>query len=401
MFYAVLFSLLLALAIAQCPTTDEITVDFEQDADGNALAPGTIITNQFENLPIGVTITGVSGDSPSQPAMLFDSSNPSPGDEDLGTPNEASGGPGVGDGGADTNMAALGNVLILSEDGSSAVPDDSAAGGTIEFVFAQPISLLSMDVLDIDMENWKIQTFNADDVKLSSTNAIDPGDNSFQRVDINQDNVTRALVTASSSFAISGFSFICDECPNDCNKLTPGVCGCGSSEMDTDGDGSPDCEDLCPEDPDKTEPGLCGCGVGDLGAEHACDCANQVCDCTDVCSTSKVCLCEDFEVCIDVTLECILEIILDLGVFTVDPGQGPRKRQTVEKTTLVLDRQNDEFSVTYDEDMATVTKYEAVKVGTVSSGEQNKVSSITGSTNGGVREVVSLLLIALIAVLMM
>lgn len=32
---------------------------------------------------------------------------------------------------------------------------------------------------------------------------------------------------------------------------------------DTDGDGTPDCEDGCPADPNKTDPGFCGCGVKD------------------------------------------------------------------------------------------------------------------------------------------
>ena len=49
-----------------------------------------------------------------------------------------------------------------------------------------------------------------------------------------------------------------DLCPNDPAKTEPGDCGCGVSDIDSDADGTPDCDDLCPNDPAKTEPGDCG-----------------------------------------------------------------------------------------------------------------------------------------------
>lgn len=54
-----------------------------------------------------------------------------------------------------------------------------------------------------------------------------------------------------------------DGCPYDINKSSPGVCGCGVSDLDTDGDGTPNCNDACANDPLKTAPGACGCGVAD------------------------------------------------------------------------------------------------------------------------------------------
>ena len=51
-----------------------------------------------------------------------------------------------------------------------------------------------------------------------------------------------------------------DECPDDPNKTSPGICGCGTPDTDSDGDGTPDCNDGCPNDPNKTSPGTCGCG---------------------------------------------------------------------------------------------------------------------------------------------
>lgn len=42
----------------------------------------------------------------------------------------------------------------------------------------------------------------------------------------------------------------CDLCPDDPDKIEPGICGCNVPDIDTDGDGTLDCNDECPEDPD-------------------------------------------------------------------------------------------------------------------------------------------------------
>ena len=58
-----------------------------------------------------------------------------------------------------------------------------------------------------------------------------------------------------------------DGCPLDPNKVSPGICGCGTADLDQDSDGTADCNDGCPFDPNKTTPGLCGCGVADVDAD--------------------------------------------------------------------------------------------------------------------------------------
>jgi hypothetical protein len=58
-----------------------------------------------------------------------------------------------------------------------------------------------------------------------------------------------------------------DQCPSDPNKTTPGACGCGVADTDSDGDGAPNCMDSCPGDTGKTSPGLCGCGVADTDSD--------------------------------------------------------------------------------------------------------------------------------------
>ncbi len=69
-----------------------------------------------------------------------------------------------------------------------------------------------------------------------------------------------------------------DGCPNDPNKTSPGICGCGVPNTDSDGDGTPDCLDGCPNDPNKVNPGACGCGVPDTDSD-----GDGTPDCVDEC----------------------------------------------------------------------------------------------------------------------
>jgi len=71
-----------------------------------------------------------------------------------------------------------------------------------------------------------------------------------------------------------------DLCPNDPNKVAPGQCGCGVADTDSDGDGTADCLDLCPNDPGKVAPGICGCGVSDADTD-----GDGIVDCNDNCDT--------------------------------------------------------------------------------------------------------------------
>lgn len=58
-----------------------------------------------------------------------------------------------------------------------------------------------------------------------------------------------------------------DLCPDDPDKTSPGTCGCGSPDDDSDGDGFFDCLDGCPSDPAKEDPGACGCGFADVDSD--------------------------------------------------------------------------------------------------------------------------------------
>jgi hypothetical protein len=69
-----------------------------------------------------------------------------------------------------------------------------------------------------------------------------------------------------------------DQCPANPLKTEPGACGCGQADIDSDGDGTMNCNDLCPYDPDKTGPGACGCGVADTDSD-----GDGTPDCNDQC----------------------------------------------------------------------------------------------------------------------
>jgi len=73
---------------------------------------------------------------------------------------------------------------------------------------------------------------------------------------------------------------IVDKCPDDPEKTDPGICGCGVSDKDSDGDKLPNCQDVCPLDPQKQELGVCGCGIPDTDSD-----LDGLADCDDKCPT--------------------------------------------------------------------------------------------------------------------
>lgn len=136
-------AVLLGVAGAAGPAfavTMPVTIDFETDGNGAPLAPGTFITNEWENLDISVSSTNGS-------LRLFNS-------------NCGAGFPGVSCTGGDNDLAsdadfgngfvpAQGNVLIR-QDPNTTAPGDLAAPGTIRFEFDKRVRLISIALLDND-----------------------------------------------------------------------------------------------------------------------------------------------------------------------------------------------------------------------------------------------------------
>ncbi len=195
------------------PSTFGATVvDFDEDGLGQTLAAGTVIDNEYASL--GMTVT--TNNPTANPAMIFDSANPTGGDWDLGTPNIDFGGPGQGSGGsagaAGENSRALGNILIISEDADSSDPDDNASGGTLIFSFDNPVDITQVNVIDVDSNEpgGQIVTFDANGNVITTSPLQNLSNNSFQEVTIDAAGVSRMEVQLVSSGAVADIIFAGD-----------------------------------------------------------------------------------------------------------------------------------------------------------------------------------------------
>jgi hypothetical protein len=121
-----------------------MVIDFDTDADGHPVQPGTYVSDEWESL--GLTTLLALGGVGNRP-RIFDTKNPGTqdaGDPDLGAPNKKchnASGTGIGEGGEPgkpgENCMYQGNALIVQENNyKPQIPDDNAGGGTIYMYFA-------------------------------------------------------------------------------------------------------------------------------------------------------------------------------------------------------------------------------------------------------------------------
>ena len=169
-------------------TTTTTTTNHVIDFDG--FAAGTVIDDEYASLGVNISATGGSNQ-----AMIFDSANPTGGDNDLRTP-----GNGI------NNTTPQGNILIISEDGDSSDPDDNARGGTITFDFDDGVNINSLSFVDIEENGGKVFTTDANG-NVTTTAIPGVGDNSFQTLSINDDDVVKLEVDLTGSGSISSLDF--------------------------------------------------------------------------------------------------------------------------------------------------------------------------------------------------
>jgi hypothetical protein len=192
------------------------TLDFSKDASGNTLAAGVAITDQFAGWGINLEVRNNNRKHPNA-AIVFDSSNPTGGDIDLGTPNEAHNGPGKGEGGA-SNDRALGNLLIIAENDTDAdgdalidAPDDEASGGDMVFRFDGSTKIRNLVMVDLDKnETGAVLKFTKVDGTAFEVPLVGTGDNCVARFAGEWSGVQLLTITFTGSGAIASMEF-CQE----------------------------------------------------------------------------------------------------------------------------------------------------------------------------------------------
>ncbi|SFG43965.1 Hint domain-containing protein [Sulfitobacter dubius] len=154
--------------------------------DFNAFSAGTVVDDEYADLGVTVSASGGSGQ-----AMIFDSSNPTGGDSDLGS---------------DT----LEGLLIVSEDGDQSDPDDNAGGGSLFFDFEDGVQMKSLTFKDIEEtggEGTRMIFYDANG-NVIDNQFVDPtGDGGERTVLLNVQDVSRMEVRFEGSGAIDNVTF--------------------------------------------------------------------------------------------------------------------------------------------------------------------------------------------------
>ena len=211
--------LVMALFVSVVSAADQIILDWEQDAGGAPLTSGQVIDDEYHSAT-GISVT-VQVASASGVAAIFPSDAPTAADLDLGTPNETCGGLGVGVGGevgqVGENCMAHNNVLIMPTIGDGngdgfidGAPNDDAGGGTVTFIFSEPVTVDFIEVLDQEsQENLTIETYG----DVAGTNLLDTqnpsgyGDNSYENIPIQVGGARRIDFDFMGSGAIASIAF--------------------------------------------------------------------------------------------------------------------------------------------------------------------------------------------------
>jgi len=193
-----------------CPRS----IDFEETTFGVPLSfvAGQLITGDFTD-QLGVSISAInngviSGDQHPDKVILFDTANPTGGDEDLMTPNPNN----------PTNNEALGMVFIIAEndwdpdnDGIVNVPDDEGLGGEMRFEFDHDVVFHSVKLLDLDEVGADtLRFYDADGALITSLLIPNAADGSVQTMTPHVHGVRTAVLELFGSGAVSNLMF----CPD-------------------------------------------------------------------------------------------------------------------------------------------------------------------------------------------
>lgn len=286
-------ALCVCMSFATLNASAQETITFESRCDTTPYLSGDFVSQVCGSGGTGpITVSGknpVPALTAFNTAIIFDSANPTGGDTDLGTPNQAFGGPGVGNAGTSgmfINDVARGNILIIANDivdtspadGRVDNPNDSNNAGTFftfDFSTVGPVTINSLVAIDFDampisqMEKSKVELFDSVASNTPIATFIIPrtGDNGVATIALGPTaGVMKMIVMMDGSGAIDDIKFSVGDgngacCFGDgiCQVLSETACeaeqgrfvGAGTNcDGDADGDGVADACDLCPQTPD-------------------------------------------------------------------------------------------------------------------------------------------------------
>jgi len=171
----------------------------------------------FASGNINVTFPGgsVTSNNPLlNPAMIFDSTVPTAGQFQLGSPNNMAIPPGAGIGAGGQpgqpgeNLVDLSKVLIISDDANPLVPKSSLVGGQLLFTFTEPVLMKEVDFLNVDTIGTTIKLYDASMIPIDFINVPVLGVNSFQKVETTLPYLTKYMtITLTSTTAVSKVCF--------------------------------------------------------------------------------------------------------------------------------------------------------------------------------------------------
>ncbi len=165
----------------------------------------------------GRTITVSAGSSRgSRTPNLFDSSNPTSSDKDLGTPNEDFGGPGIGaegrDGSLYPNYIPEKNILIIQNPSYNVPNDLNEKGAYLDFDLSafNGVALKGITIMDVEdnQSRRRIELYGATGNLIGTANIPAMGDNGATTIDLSGfTDVFRMKVILDGSGAVTSVCF--------------------------------------------------------------------------------------------------------------------------------------------------------------------------------------------------
>ena len=168
------------------------------------------ICEYFDDFAEGATVLAIQGgsitsDSPIlHPPMIFNSTVPTAGDFDLGSPNEdcVPPGAGIGAGGAPgqpgENCVDLKNILIISDDANPLAPKSYPSGGELIFDFTDPVLFKEMHFLNAATDGDTITLYDAGGVPVELIDIPNVGVNGFTKIQSSFPYPIKQIVVAIS-----------------------------------------------------------------------------------------------------------------------------------------------------------------------------------------------------------